>query len=144
MTGNDAKLVDTNILVYAYDMNAGKKHSLAKELVKERWIKQDGFLSVQNLAEFYYVSTRKLPKKLDAGQAKQVIMDFAQGFSIIKYDENTVINAIGNQISYNISFWDSLIVSTMEENSISTIITENEKDFRKIKWLKVINPFKEK
>ncbi len=30
----------------------------------------------------------------------------------------------------------------MRKNNIYTIITENEKDFKKIPWLKVINPFK--
>jgi predicted nucleic acid-binding protein len=40
------------------------------------------------------------------------------------------------------NFWDALIVATMEENSIDTIITENEKDFKKVKWIKTINPFK--
>jgi hypothetical protein len=30
----------------------------------------------------------------------------------------------------------------MKENGIDTIITENEKDFKKIPGIKVINPFK--
>jgi predicted nucleic acid-binding protein len=46
------------------------------------------------------------------------------------------------QAIYKIPFWDALIVATMEENSIDTIITENEKDFKKVKWIKTINPFK--
>lgn len=144
MTESDSLLVDSNILIYAYDKSAGKKYLIAKELLKERWLKQDGFLSIQNLAEFYHVTTKKINKKLNPGQVKQIILDLVRGFSIIKYDQNTIINAINNQLAYKIEFWDSLIVSAMEENSISTIITENEKDFKKIKWLKIINPFKKK
>jgi predicted nucleic acid-binding protein len=30
----------------------------------------------------------------------------------------------------------------MKENNVYTIVTENEKDFKKIKGIKVINPFK--
>ncbi|MCR4335881.1 MAG: PIN domain-containing protein [archaeon] len=142
MTEDEPKLVDSNLLIYAYDKGAGQKHILAKELLKERWLKQDGFLSVQNLAEFYHVTTRKINNKVKPEQAKQIILDLTQGFSIIRYNENTIINAVNNQLAYKIEFWDSLIVSAMEENGISTIITENEKDFKKIKWLKVINPFK--
>lgn len=32
--------IDTNILVYAHDLDAGKKHKIAKELVAEFWNKK--------------------------------------------------------------------------------------------------------
>jgi predicted nucleic acid-binding protein len=31
------RLIDTNILVYAYDTSEGTKHPLAKELLKQIW-----------------------------------------------------------------------------------------------------------
>lgn len=63
-------------------------------------------------------------------------------FLNLRNDEKTVVEAINNQAIYGIPFWDALIVAAMEQNSLDTIITENEKDFKKISWLKVINPFK--
>jgi predicted nucleic acid-binding protein len=143
MTGyEELKLIDSNILVYSYDKSEQKKHQKAKEIVKQAWIKKDAVLSMQNLAEFYSIITRKTKKPMPLDTAKQIILDLIDGFEILRYDENSIINAINNQAIYKIPFWDSLIVSVMEENSIDSIITENEKDFKKVKWLKVINPFK--
>jgi predicted nucleic acid-binding protein len=142
--GNRLQLIDTNILVYAYDKSDLKKHKLAKEAVKAAWLTQSGVLSIQNLAEFYSIITRKIQKPVSISQAKQIILDLSEGFEILKYSEQTIISAINNQMIYKIPFWDSLIVATMEENGVDTIITENEKDFKKVEWLNVINPFRER
>ena len=143
MTGyKEPRLIDSNILVYAYDKSAPKKHRAASDTLKASWLERDGVLSVQNLAEFYSVVTAKIENPLPVDKAKQIVLDLIDGFEILRYNENTLINAVNNQAIYRIPFWDALIVATMEENRIDTIITENEKDFKKVKWIKVINPFK--
>jgi len=53
------QFVDTNILVYGYDVSAGKKHEIAKELLKELWDTRRGCLSTQVLQEFYVTITKK-------------------------------------------------------------------------------------
>ena len=138
----ELQLIDTNILVYAYDRSDLEKHRLAEEIVKTAWINQNSVLSIQNLAEFYSIITRKVQKPIAISKAKQIILDLIEGFETLKYSEQTIISAIDNQLIYRIPFWDALIVATMEENSVDAIVTENEKDFKKVEWLKVINPFK--
>src|SRR5580693_3817988 len=61
MSGN-RQFVDTNVLVYAYDVTAGDKHSLARVLMEELWTAREGCLSVQVLQEFFVTTTRKIPK----------------------------------------------------------------------------------
>ena len=138
----ELQLIDTNILVYAYDKSYLKKHKIAKVVVKTSWQTKSGVLSIQNLAEFYSIITRKVQKPIAISKAKQIILDLIEGFEILRYSEQTIVSAIDNQMIYGIPFRDSLIVATMEENGIDTIITENEKDFKKVEWLNVINPFK--
>ena len=53
----------------------------------------------------------------------------------------TVLKAIELVKLYRAPFWDALIAACMLEYGIGTIVTENERDFRKIPGLKVINPF---
>ena len=107
-------LIDSNILVYAYNKSAGKKHSKAKEVMKRSWIKKNSVLSIQNLAEFHSVITKKAKKPVSLDKSKQIILDLIDGFEILRYNENTIINAINNQAIHKIPFWDALIVSTME------------------------------
>ncbi len=139
---SEPKLVDSNILVYAYDKSEPKKQCLAAGIIKQRWLEQDGVLSIQNLAEFYHIVAKRISSPIPIDTAKQIVLDLIDGFEIIRYNENTIVNAINNQAIYKIHFWDALIVATMEENGIDTIITENEKHFQQVKWIKATNPFK--
>ena len=139
---DERMLIDSNVLVYAYDRSETKKYASAKGLVKEILNSRNGVLSVQNLAEFYYTITRKIEKPLQIDKAKQIVLDYMEGFEIVSYNGKTIIEAINSQAIYKIAFWDALIAATMEENKISTIATENERDFRKVSWIKVVNPFK--
>jgi predicted nucleic acid-binding protein len=43
--------VDTNVLVYAYDVDAGPKHEVAKAHVRSLWESRSGRISTQVLQE---------------------------------------------------------------------------------------------
>ncbi len=65
-------------------------------------------------------------------------------FDILTINKNNILSAIEISMAYKVSYWDALIASVMKENHVYGIITENDKDFKKIPWLNVINPFIEK
>jgi predicted nucleic acid-binding protein len=50
--------LDTNILVYAADLAAGERHERALEIL-DRAVRRDCVLTLQALAEFFHVTTRK-------------------------------------------------------------------------------------
>ena len=41
-----------------------------------------------------------------------------------------------------VPFWDALIAASMLDAGISSIVTENERDFRRVPGINVINPFR--
>lgn len=136
-------LVDTNILVYAYEKEDCKRKIESQNILEKCFNKEITLaLSNQNLAEFSYVALKKL--KLDTEIITRIIEDITNfsGFKKINYKEKTIISAIEIANKNNMSFWDSLISATMIENGILNIYTENSKDF-KIPQLNVINPLKE-
>jgi predicted nucleic acid-binding protein len=136
-------LVDTNILVYAYEKEDCKRKIESQNILEKCFNKEITLaLSNQNLAEFSYVALKKL--KLDPEIITRIIEDITNfsGFKKINYKEKTIISAIEIANKNNMSFWDSLISATMIENGILNIYTENSKDF-KIPQLNVINPLKE-
>jgi predicted nucleic acid-binding protein len=49
------RLIDTNILVYAYDVSETIKHPIAKDLLTQIWKTGGGVVCVQNLMEFFVV-----------------------------------------------------------------------------------------
>jgi len=138
-------LVDTNILIYAYDTQDLRKHKIAVKLLEKCW---DGstiyYISAQNLAEFFVVATKKIEKSLAIEQAEQIINDISlfEGWIKINYDAKTLIKSVFLYKKYGRSFWDSVIASTMLENQVYVIYTENTKDFENFEQITVINPFK--
>ena len=59
-------LIDTNILVYAFDNSEKKKHRAAVDLLKKCFDEKEKFaISSQNLAEFFMVMSSKVKSKVD-------------------------------------------------------------------------------
>jgi predicted nucleic acid-binding protein len=47
------RLLDTNVLVYAYDVSEARRRAIAKGLVDDVWKAGGGVLTLQNLSEFF-------------------------------------------------------------------------------------------
>jgi predicted nucleic acid-binding protein len=60
----DKTFVDTNVLIYAHDIDASTKHQIAKSTLRELWSERTGVLSMQMLQEFYVNVTRKIASPL--------------------------------------------------------------------------------
>lgn len=135
------KLIDTTVLVYAYDNSDSRKHEVAKGLLKNLQANGEGVLSIQNLVEFSRVLSEKSKPPVPHSKVRSYVLQLKALFEIIHYDETVVAEALHISPSYSIHFFDALLAATMEMNFITEIITENESDFKKIPNIKVINPF---
>ena len=141
-TSDEICLIDTNILVYAYDESEGKKHEICKRLIDECWrLREKYSISIQNLSEFYVVITKKIENPVPMEMAKEIIGDIIefQNWILMDYDPRTILSAIELNMVYKVHYWDALIAATMRENKIFSIYTEDG-DFKNIPWLNVINP----
>lgn len=54
----DKVFVDTNVLLYAYDRDAGAKHDTALEFVRRCWEDSSGAIRIQVLSEFFVRAAR--------------------------------------------------------------------------------------
>jgi len=64
--------VDSNILIYAHNADAGSKQQRAADRLTELWKSGTGLLSTQVLQEFYVNVTRKIGSPLSAGAAREL------------------------------------------------------------------------
>ncbi len=137
-------LIDSNLLTYVFDEGEPEKRKICNELVADCWKrKRDIAVSVQNLSEFYVVVTKKISNPIPTKVAKDFIehiIDF-KGWHVLNYNAQTIKSAIGISTKHGIHYWDALLAANMKENNVFSIYTENEKDFKKIPWLKTINPW---
>jgi predicted nucleic acid-binding protein len=139
MTGNKVFL-DTNVLVYAFDSSAKKKHEIARKILIELWDSGKGFLSTQVLQEFYVSVTQKIPKPLDRKLATQVIQDLLH-WDVVINDGEAIIDAIGIQERHKFSFWDAMIIQAAISGEAGSILSENLTGGRKIQGVTFKNPF---
>lgn len=136
------KLIDTNILIYAYDNSDPIKHEIAKKVLKELDENGEGLISAQNLAEFSRVLCEKAIPSISYNQVRIYVLQLKSLYQIIAYNEQEVVEALHLASNYGLHFFDSLLAATMESNFVNEIVTENERDFSKLHGLKVTNPFK--
>ena len=67
---SDKAVVDANVLVYAHDVDAGRRHAVAARLIADLWETRLAVISTQVLQEFYVNATRKIPSPLPRGIAR--------------------------------------------------------------------------
>jgi predicted nucleic acid-binding protein len=141
-TDSENSFLDTNILLYAYDYSAGEKHLISKKMVLEGMQGQPKWtISSQILGEFLSISLYSPEyKKDEIKKAAQEIIEL-NSWKKISYTEKTIEKA-AQKYEDGMHFWDLVIAQTMLENGITTIYTENTKDFSKIKGIKAVNPFR--
>ncbi|MBU2100659.1 PIN domain-containing protein [Candidatus Micrarchaeota archaeon] len=143
---NDNFFVDTNILVYAFDLSEKEKRKHAKRIVESVTSGKDtAFVSNQVLGELFTALTKKIEVPLSKTHAQIIVNGFIDSvhWKKINYTSATVSRAIETSVSQKTPFWDSLIAETMLENNVFVILTENSKDF-KLKHITASNPFKSK
>ena len=133
--------IDTNVIVYAYDISAGEKHSKAVEIIKGLWDTGSGITSTQVLQEFFVNVTRKITKPLDAVTAKEIVKDFLKWKTVI-VDGEIIMDAIDIHSAYKYSFWDSVIIASAVGGGAGTLFSEDLSDKQTIKGIVIRNPFK--
>ncbi len=134
--------VDTNILVYAHDRSAGKKHERARGLVEQLWTTSEGALSTQVLQELCINLRRKMANPFSQEEVREVIQDYLRWRVVVNTPES-VLQALDIEARHKISFWDALILQAAESSGASVVYSEDLSSGQKYGAVLVVNPFKE-
>jgi predicted nucleic acid-binding protein len=136
---NGKTFVDTNVLIYAHDVDAKAKHAAAKDALYALWASRTGYLSTQVLQEFYINVTRKLSKPLMKKSARAVVEEYA----IWCVDTTPAEIAVAFRIEdeARIGFWDALICAAALKAGAEQILSEDLNAGQRIAGIRVVNPF---
>jgi len=131
--------LDTNILVYATDRDAGDKHDRALEIIA-RAARRPCILTIQALAEFYHATTRKgiVPRAEAAAQVR----DWLELFQTAAAAADALQLALQASERGRLGFWDALMVATARQAGCSVLLSEDMADGTKPEGVIVLNPFK--
>jgi len=137
----DKVFLDTNIIMYAYDVSAGEKHEIAKKILVELWDSGLGVISTQVLQEFFVNVTQKIQKPLDKRLARDIISDLMK-WDVVINDGESILEAVEILLRHGYSFWDSLIIEAAIRSGAVALLSEDLADGQIINGVTVKNPFK--
>jgi predicted nucleic acid-binding protein len=132
--------VDTNILVYAHDLDAADKRKTAQKILSDLWENETGTISIQVLHEFYVTVTRKIQKPISIAIARGIIENYLT-WPLIINDEKTLMHATEIEERYRLSFWDSLILAAACRAKAEILLTEDLSHHQEIEGIRIVNPF---
>jgi predicted nucleic acid-binding protein len=134
--------VDTNILIYAHDLAAGRKHDRAREILESLWASGQGVLSTQVLQELCINLRRKLPHPLPLNDVRQIVEDYLS-WEVVVNTAESVLDALQLEARYRISFWDALILQATESAGATTLYSEDLAAGQHYGAIRVVNPLVE-
>jgi predicted nucleic acid-binding protein len=136
---SDKTFVDTNILIYAHDLDAKAKHEIAKEVLRDLWSRRAGVLSMQVLQEFYVNATRKISSPLSRKAARCVVNSYATW--CVDTVAEDIFMAFQIEDEARISFWDALILASARKAGAVRILSEDLNAGQRIVGIGIENPF---
>lgn len=131
--------IDSNVWLYAFMQQSDiQKMIKAKNLL----INQDIniIISSQVINEVCFNLRKK--SQFSEIKLKSLIQNFYDNYNVVNIEEQTMILASNIRLSYNVSFWDSLVISSALESKSQIIYTEDMQHNLIINdTLQIINPF---
>lgn len=136
---NAKVFIDTNVLVYAHDVDAGSKQSAAVNVLRELWDLDSGAVSMQVLQEFYSTVTRKIASKLPRDEARLIVNYYSRWCVATTTEE--IKRAFQIEDEARINFWDAMIIAAAIKSGATRIFSEDLNPGQTIAGIQIENPF---
>jgi predicted nucleic acid-binding protein len=136
-------LIDTSILEYLFDAGDPKKRRISRDLLACCWQSEFRYaISVQNIEEFIVLVSEQVENPMPPEVVQRFIRDIVEfdGWTVLNVTGATILRALGILRHHHIRFRDALIVATMQENGISTVITADPR-LTDIPGIIAVNPY---
>ncbi len=141
-TSSPRALVDTNVVVYAYDVNEPNKHEIARALLRR--LSDEGRLifSAQVFNEFGSVMmSRKRKNPFGPDEIAVILRELEATGEVVPITASATFRSLAAMPRHGLSFWDALIWSAAAENEVAVIYSEDFQAGRDIERVLFVNPF---
>ncbi len=134
-------LIDTNLLIYAHDSNSPDLQVQAETLLDQLQQSGRGVLSVQCLAEFASVSTRKLQPPLTIAEAYRQVERLMRAYRVFDLTPAVVLEAVRGVRDFQLSYFDAQLWALARLNQIPVILSEDFSAGAVLEGVRFLNPF---
>jgi predicted nucleic acid-binding protein len=130
--------LDANVLVYAADRAVGRRHERALDIL-DRAVRRDCILTLQALAEFFHVTTRK--HMVARMEAAAQLRDWTTEFPTISADSGALWTALEFSVDGRFAWWDALLLATAERQGCEIVLSEDMQDGARFGRVTILDPF---
>ena len=130
--------LDTNILIYSIDRQAGERHRKSIELIEEM-SRCDCILTLQALSEFYSAVSRK--NKMPRDEAEAQVNDWMILFPVVNAEPGILQRAMKAVDDHKFSFWDAMLLETAVQAGVTRFLSEDMQHGRIWKGMSIQNPY---
>jgi len=134
-------LIDTNLLVYLYDQKQPGKQAQSQRVLERLEGNHSGRLSVQTLAEFFSVATRKLSPSLTPVEALEQINLFIRLWPVFDLTPMVVLEAGRGVRDHKFSYYDAQVWAIARLNQVPIVFSEDFRDGSILEGVRFVNPF---
>ena len=138
---SDRVLVDTNVLVYAYDRSEPQKQRQALRLLDRLAMTGAGVISTQVLTEFFVAVTLKIAAPLSVDQAHGRVRNYLQAWPILDLTGMVVLEAARGVRDHQFNFWDAQVWAAARLNQIEVVFSEDFNVGAVIEGVRFVGPF---
>ena len=140
MNGSPAYLLDSNIIVYAFDARDVLKRRRAIEVVNRLAELNVAAVSPQILGETYVSLTHRSRVAMGLEEAERAIWRLVSLFEVFDLSIESVREAIRISRLVRVQYWDALLISTARLNGLSFLLSEDMQDGQLIEGVRIVNP----
>ena len=130
--------LDTNVLLYADDLDAGKKRARAQELLGQLIAESRAVLSTQVLSEFFVNATRKLGVPPAIARKK---LELLMRLEVVPIRPDLILGAVDLHRLHGLSFWDALVLRSAAAAGCARLLSEDLSHGQVIDGVRIENPF---
>ncbi len=135
-----ADFLDTNVLVYAYDLTDPRKRSIAQDVVR-RALAGESVISTQVLSELAVTLLHKISPPISPPDL-MAVLDALSPIRVICPGADMIRRALEARVAYGLHFYDCMIVAAAERAGCERIWSEDLNAGHRYFDIVVENPFR--
>jgi predicted nucleic acid-binding protein len=139
---NDSFFLDTNVFVYNFDTREPAKTQRASELIRSAVGTKRGVVSYQVVQEFFNIALTRFAKPFSVREAEDYLSLTFKPILAVHSSPRLFLEALHIQTQHQFSWYDALIVAAAQEANCSILYTEDMQHGRRIRNLKIEDPFR--
>jgi predicted nucleic acid-binding protein len=129
--------IDTNILIYAHDLDAGEKHDKASQLMRDLWDRREvPSVSIQVLQEMHVNLVRK---GVSVDESVDTVRRYL-AWRVVNSTKTLLRRAFEVQQRWQLSFWDAAVVAAAQQAGARVLWSEDLNAGQDYGGVVVVNP----